>query len=115
MNWHGPPAISSYLLWVARRRGLPGVSLWPEIPFYLAAREDPHAIKLTLSFLDRRFGLGLYLGGFDFQIDYQNEKIARLRKENSDINKYISMLESGQKLDEEEQLKLSREVYGILE
>ena len=33
MNWQGPPAISSYLLWIAKNRGIPGVSLWPQIPF----------------------------------------------------------------------------------
>jgi proteasome assembly chaperone (PAC2) family protein len=113
MTWEGPPAISSYLLWVARRRGISGVSLWPEIPFYLAAREDPQAIKVTLSFLNRRFDLGLDLEGFDSEIKYQNEKIAQLRREDSEINKYISMLESGQRLNEEEQLKLARGVYEL--
>jgi len=115
MTWEGPPAISSYLLWVAQRRGLSGVSLWPEIPFYLAAREDPQAIKLVLSFLNRRFSLGLNLEEFDLETSHQNEKIARLRNENAEIDKYISMLESGQSLDGEEQLKLTREIYELLE
>lgn len=114
MTWEGPPAISSYFLWAARRRGIPGVSLWPEIPFYLATRKDPQAIRLTLSFLNRRFDLGLDLGGFDLETDYQNEKIAQLRKEDAEINKYISRLESGMGLDEEEQLKLMREIYELL-
>jgi proteasome assembly chaperone (PAC2) family protein len=114
MTWEGPPAIGSYLLWVARRRGISGVSLWPEIPFYLGSREDPQAIKLTLSFLNRRFNLGLDLGEFDLEIRDQNEKIAQLRKEDAEINKYINMLESGQRLNEEEQLKLAQEVYELL-
>jgi proteasome assembly chaperone (PAC2) family protein len=74
MTWKGPPAISSYLLWLAKRRGIPGVSLWPEIPLYLAMGGDPHAVKVTLS-LNRRFNLGLDLGGFDSEIRVQNEKI----------------------------------------
>ena len=115
MTWEGPPAISSYLLWVARKRGISGMSLWTEIPFYLATREDPQAIKLTLSFLNRRFDLGLDLGEFDLEIKYQNEKIAHLRKEDAEINNYISLLETGQRLDEEEQLKLAREVYKLFE
>ena len=114
MTWEGLPAISSYLLWLAKRRGIPGVSLWPVIPFYLATREDPKVLKLTLSFLNRRLNLGLDLGGFDLEIRDQNEKIAELRKENAEINKYINMLESGLGLDEGEQLKLTREVYEIL-
>ena len=114
MTWEGPPAISSYLLWVSRRRAISGVSLWPEIPFYLANREDPQAIEVTLSFLKRRFNLGLDLGEFDLEIRYQNEKISRLRKEDAEIDKYISALENGRKLDEEEQLKLAREIYELL-
>ena len=114
MTWEGSPAISSYLLWVSRRRGISGVSLWPEIPFYLAPREDPQAIKLTLSFLNRRFDFGLDLGGFDLEIRDQDEKIAQLRRENTEINKYISQLESGFGLDEDEQLKLAEEVYELL-
>ena len=114
MTWEGPPAISSYLLWVAKRRGIRGVSLWLEIPFYLASRKDPQAIKLTLSFLNRRFNLGLDLGGFDLEIRDQSEKIAHLRKENAEINRYISLLEGGLRLNEDEQLKLAEEIYELL-
>jgi proteasome assembly chaperone (PAC2) family protein len=114
MTWEGPPAISSYLLWLAQKRGISGVSLWPEITFYLATREDPVAIKLTLSFLNRRFNLDLNLGEFDLEISNLNEKIAELRKEDTEINKYISMLESGLRLDEEGQLKLAEKVYELL-
>jgi proteasome assembly chaperone (PAC2) family protein len=114
MTWEGPPAISSYLLWVSRKRGISGVSLWPEIPFYLATIKDPKTIKLTLSFLKRRFNLALDLEEFDSEIKYQNEKIAQLRKEDTDIDKFIDMLERGHKLDEEEQLKLVRDIYDLL-
>lgn len=115
MTWEGPPAISSYLLWLAKRRDIPGISLWPEIPFYLAAGEDPAAIKLTLSFLDSRFSLGLDLGELDPEIGNQNEKIAQLREQNSEINEYINRLESGLSLNEEEQVRLARAVYELLE
>ncbi len=115
MTWEGPPAISTYLLWAAERRNVPGLSLCPEIPFYLAAMEDFLARKLTLSFLDSRFSLGLDLGEFDLEIRNQNEKIAQLRRESAEINEYINRLESGLRLNEEEQVELAREVYEILE
>ena len=114
MTWEGPPAISSYLLWLAKRRGIPGVSLWPEIPFYLAAREDPEAIKLTLSFLNKKFNLSMNLGEFDLEISNLNEKMAKLRKEDAELNEYINRLENGLRLDEEEQLKLAEKVYELL-
>ncbi|MCK4221335.1 MAG: PAC2 family protein, partial [Dehalococcoidia bacterium] len=65
MTWEGPPAMSSCLLWAAQRAGVPGVSLWAQVPFYLASAEDPRAASLVLSFLDRRFNLGLDLRPLD--------------------------------------------------
>ena len=115
LNWQGPPAISSYLLWVAKNRGIPGVSLWPEIPFYLAAGEDFQAIKLTLSFLDKKFNLGLDLAELDENIRDQDIKIAELREEDSEINKYIGMLESELPLSEAEQVELTMKVTELLE
>ena len=114
MTWKGPPAISSYLLWVAQKRGIPGMSLWPEVPFYLAAGEDPQGIKLTLSFLDRRFNLGLDFKELDEETERQQEKIARLRNENPETNKSIGLLERGLSLSEEEQMNLAKDVYQVL-
>jgi len=115
MNWEGPPAISSYLLWFAKNRGIPGVSLWPQIPFYLAAGEDFQAIKSTLSFLDRKFKLGMDLRELDEKIRGQNIKIDQLRKEDSEIDKYIRMLEGELALSEEEQVELTMKVTDLLE
>ncbi len=110
MTWKGPPAISSYLLWVAKRRGIPGISLWPEIPFYLASKEDPEAIRVVLSFFNHRFQLGLELGWLEREKKEQEEKILDLRRENREIDDYISRLEKGLPLDEEEQVKLAKEI-----
>lgn len=114
LTWEGPPALSSYLLWIAKRRGIPGMSLWVEIPFYLAEREDPQAIKVTLSFLNKRFNLDLDLSEFDLRIRNQHERIARLREENTEINDTIRRLENGQMLNDEEQLKLTKAVHDLL-
>jgi proteasome assembly chaperone (PAC2) family protein len=115
MTWEGPPAINSFLLWLAQRRGIPGVSLWPEVAFYLAATEDPKAAKVVLSFFNGRFDLGLDLIGLDLEIKDQSEKLARLRREDTQIDRYIGTLEIGLSLDEEEQLRLARTVTEFLE
>lgn len=113
LSWKGFPALSSYLLWVAKKRFIPGVSLWPEVPFYLGPKEDAQAIQSLLSFLDRRFDLSLDLKELDVKIREQNERIACLRRENAEVDGYLSRLEKGQELDKEEQMKLVKEVYGI--
>lgn len=115
MDWEGTPAISTYLLWAAGKRGIPGASLWPQIPFYLAAGKDFQAVKLILSFLDKRFDLDLDLKELDEKISEQNTKIARLREEDSQINRYIGTLESGLSLSEDEQMELMEQVTELLE
>jgi proteasome assembly chaperone (PAC2) family protein len=115
MNWQGTPAINSYLLWMAQREGMPGVSLWTQVPFYLAAGQDYEAIKLTLSFLDKRFNLQLDLKEMDEQIAEQNAKIEQLRQQDTEINRYIGALESGLSLSEEEQMGLIKAVSEFLE
>jgi len=115
MNWQGPPAISSFLLWVAQRKGISGVSLWTEIPFYLAADTDFQAVKATLSFLDRKFDLSLDFTDLDEQIRQQNTKIDQLRQDDSQIDRYIASLESGLSLGAEEQVELTKKVTEVLE
>jgi proteasome assembly chaperone (PAC2) family protein len=114
LTWEGPPAVSSYLLWSAQKIGIPGMSLWLEVPFYLAANEDMQAIKFALSFLDQRFHLNLDFEKIELDIKEQNEKIDSLRDNDERINKYISLIESGIHLNEEDQLKLAKEIYELL-
>jgi proteasome assembly chaperone (PAC2) family protein len=115
MTWEGPPAINSFLLWAAQRKGIQGVSLWPEIAFYLTATEDLKAAKGVLSFFNKRFDLGLDWTELDSQIKAQSEKIACLRREDPETDKYIRTLEVGLVLNEEEQLRLARGVTEFLE
>jgi proteasome assembly chaperone (PAC2) family protein len=115
MTWEGPPAINSFLLWLAHKRGIPGVSLWPEVAFYLAATEDSKAVKSVLSFFNARFDLGLDFAGLDSQIKAQGEKLALLRRENPEIDRYIRTLEVGLSLNEKEQFKLVQGVTEFLE
>jgi predicted ATP-grasp superfamily ATP-dependent carboligase len=75
--------MSSFLLWAAHRKAIPGVSLWTEIPFYLAEGKDLQAIKATLSFLDKKFDLALDFAELDEQIEHQNAKIRRLRQDDA--------------------------------
>jgi cell division protein FtsB len=85
------------------------------MPFYIAPGKDPQGMKIILSFLNRKFDLGLDIEELDHRIRDQNEKIAQLRKENGEIDQSITRLENGETLDEEEQMKLSQEVFALLE
>ncbi|MCP4709201.1 MAG: hypothetical protein GY869_11295 [Planctomycetes bacterium] len=115
MSWSGPPAMSSYLLWVAQKRDLLAVSLWAEIPFYLAPHPDYKTIFQILTFLRRKFTLDLDLHPIEQKASQQSEKIEIFRHENMEIEQLITSLESQLTLTSEEQMGLSRKISRLLQ
>ncbi len=110
----GRPTMNSYLMWVAKRRDVSCINLWSEVPFYLAAAEDPRACKKMLAILDRKFKLGITLDDIEDEIKSQNEKIEELKARNPDIARYVEMLEKGIMLNQEESEKLAKDVLDFL-
>jgi len=108
------PTLNSFLLWIAKRRSIPAVSLWVPIPFYLAGREDPQAQRKVLSFLNDRLGLKLDFGDLDAEIRAQNQQLARARSGVPQVDDYIGRLESNLRLSEEENAELVRGIEGFL-
>lgn len=100
------PTLSSYLLWVAKRRGIPAASLWVPVPFYLAGGEDLKAERRVLQFMDQRLELGIDFRELDEDIRRQNEELAEARAGNALIEESIARLESNQGLSDEESLRL---------
>ena len=104
------PTLSSYLLWVAKRRNIPAASLWVPVPFYLAGGEDLRAERRVLQFIDQRLELGIDFRELDEDIRRQNEELAEARASNAHVEESIAKLESNQGLSEEESLRLVEEV-----
>jgi len=111
----GRPTLSSFFLWTAKRRRIPGVNLWVPIPFYLMSSDDPAGYRKVLEFLSHRLDLGLDLSSFDEGARTLDERIDRLRAASPDVDKAITKLENGERLDEGEGEKLAREVDQALE
>ena len=108
------PTLSSYLLWVAKRRNIPGISIWVTIPFYLVTMGDCQAQRKLLGFLDKRFCLQLDFTDLDEEIRKQNEDLAQARFHSSEIDGYIRRLESNLRLSEEENTKMLRQINELL-
>ena len=108
------PTLNSFLLWLAKERNIPGVSVWVPIPFYLAAMEDTQAQKKVLSFLDERLGLRIDFCDLDQEIGKQNEQLAQARSRSPQIDDYINRLESNLMLSEEESGELVRRIEDFL-
>lgn len=108
------PTLNSFLLWIARKRNVPGASLWVPIPFYLSSVEDFQAQKRVLTFLNQRLNLDVDLGEVDQRISEQNEWLARARSLSPQIDSCISKLENNLMLSEEESGELMRRIADFL-
>ena len=108
------PTLNSYFLWAVRKRGLSGVNLWMPVPFYLMAVDDPRAQKQVLEFFNLHFHLELDLGIFDTHIYRQNKQFFEIRNHFPEIDDYIMRLESNQRLSEDENLRLVKQVEEFL-
>jgi proteasome assembly chaperone (PAC2) family protein len=108
------PTLNSFLLWIARGRNIPGVSLWVPIPFYLAAMEDAQAQRKVLSFLNERLALEIDFSDLDQEVREQNEQLARVRSRFPQIDDYINRLESNLMLSEEENGELIKKIEDFL-
>ncbi len=104
------PTLNSYLLWVARNRQIPAVSLWVPTPFYLTSWIDPQAWKKIIEFFISRFDLEIDLHDIDVEIDEQNQKINRLISRVPEIEHYIWKLGRNLALTEDESQRLVKEI-----
>lgn len=114
MFYQGLPSISSFLLWLARGRGIDGVSLWQEMPFYLAAVGDWRATKTTVELLDKGLGLHTDLDSLGQKAASQEVRLEQLRQLRSEIDGFIRRLEGGGELTQDEAQKLAGEVAEFL-
>jgi len=112
-NWQGPPHVSTYLLWLAGRRHLPGVNLWVEVPFYLADYEDHQSVKAVVSLLSMMLGWELDLSELDRLAADQSGKLALL-EDDPEIREKIRALEGGLSLNRQEQTELTEAVGSAL-
>jgi predicted ATP-grasp superfamily ATP-dependent carboligase len=114
LAWQGPPHTSTYLLWLAKNRHLPGVGLWVEVPFYLADSQDFQAIRTAVTLLAGIFGWDYDLDELDRHIAEQDETLTQLREEDPEIDAKIRILEQGETLDRDEQQEVVEAVQGAL-
>lgn len=108
------PTLSSFLLWVARNRGIPAASLWVPVPFYLLATEDAAACKKVVDFFDTKLNLGIDLRDLDEAVTRQNEKLSQIRFSFPEVDSYIRNLESNVALTQEDSEKLAKEIEEYL-
>jgi len=108
------PTMSSYLLWLARQRGIDAVNLWVPVPYYLVPVDDPRACKRLVYFFNSKYDLGIDFIPLDSEIAEQNRRIAGLFDRSPDIEALVRRLETGEGIDGAESDKLAREILEYL-
>jgi proteasome assembly chaperone (PAC2) family protein len=108
------PTLSSYLLWLARQRGIPAANLWVPVPYYLVPVDDPRACKRLVQFFNSKLGLGIDLASLDAEVAAQIKTIAALFEKSPEIEKLVRRLEIGEALTGEENEKLARDMMDFL-
>ncbi|HON91953.1 MAG TPA: PAC2 family protein [Sedimentisphaerales bacterium] len=112
LRWQGTPHMSTYLLWLAGRRGLQAAGLWLEVPFYLSDRQDAQAIRSAVLLLSRILGWHYETEELDQRVKEQEEMLANLRQEDIEIDARIQRLEQGESLESHEQVELIEAIRG---
>jgi predicted ATP-grasp superfamily ATP-dependent carboligase len=108
------PTLSSYLLWMARQRGIPAATLWVPVPYYLVSIDDPRALRRLLYFFNSRFDLGIDFTKIESEISAQSERIASLFQKSPEIEGFVRKLETGEGLSNEETEKVARQMLDYL-
>jgi len=108
------PTFSSYLLWAAKAKDIPGACLWVPVPFYLITVGDPEACRTILELLDRHLELNINFSDINNEVAQLNQKIAQARDRFPDLDGYISKLESNLGLTAEEGERLVKKIDELL-
>lgn len=110
----GRPTISSYLLWVARERGISGASIWIPVPFYLVSTEDSWSWMAALRLLDHMLHLGIGFKELEERIAIQEKMFAEILDNFPELVDYIHKLEGSFSLTQEESETLVRVIEEAL-
>lgn len=100
------PTLSNYLMWIAKRRNIPGASLWVPVPFYLISNEDPRGCVKIVDFFNMRLELDIESTDLNKEVIEQDKRINKLKRDYPEIDDSISRLESNLGLSEEQSDKL---------
>jgi proteasome assembly chaperone (PAC2) family protein len=94
-TYEGPTGIASVLHDTFRAAGIPSISLWAAVPFYLGSlRPNPRATHALLEGLSRTVDLDIELSRLRQAADYFDEQIERQVEESKELQELITRLTS---------------------
>lgn len=99
-RYEGPTGIVGVIHALMQDEGLPAVSLWANVPHYIASLSNPKAARALLESLGAVGGFEVSLGDFDDAIRAFDEKVEKMVAGDPRIAKYVDDVQKGQIPDE---------------
>jgi len=99
-QYQGPTGIVGVLNDACRRADIPYVSLWANVPHYVAGIHNPRATQALLRQFSEIYDLDLNLDDLNGRAQRYESEVNNAIKDNPDIVEYVKRLESA--IDEEE-------------
>jgi len=91
-NYEGPMSIHSYLLVAAGQRGIPAISIWGHVPYYVQSNNAKTCLAI-LERLQRMAGFDLDLGDVRRAAELLDSEIDRIIEGKPELRDYIKGLE----------------------
>jgi len=99
-RYEGPTGIVGVIHTLMQDEGFPAVSLWANVPHYIASLSNPKATCALLDKLSNLGGFEISLEDFDIAINQFDGQVERIIARDPRIAKYVEDIQKGQIPDE---------------
>ena len=99
-RYEGPTGIVGVIHTLMQDKGFPAVSLWVNVPHYIASLSNPKATRALLDKLSILGGFEISLEGLDIAIDTFDGQVEQVIARDPRIAKYVEDIQKGQIPDE---------------
>ena len=99
-RYEGPTGIVGVIHTLMQDEGFPAVSLWANVPHYIASLSNPKATCALLDKLSHLGGFEISLEDFDIAINQFDGQVERIIARDPRIAKYVEDIQKGQIPDE---------------
>ena len=99
-RYEGPTGIVGVIHTLMQDEGFPAVSLWVNVPHYIASLSNPKATRALLNKLSNLGGIEISLEDFDIAIDTFDGQVEQIIARDPRIAKYVEDVQKGQVPDD---------------
>jgi hypothetical protein len=118
LDYHGPTSMNGLLIGLAKKRGIEGISLWGQVPNYIAEMPNPMVAQDVLEVLTEMLSIEIDMSELEAEAEYAEKEMCRvidyLRQQRAEFNEYIERLEQGVETESYEGDELIEDIEKFL-